>query len=106
MTQVPHVPATASFDVMTRTLQEHGAVIVDDFLEAETLARFNTELDPLLENIDPARSFVNPIVSAFFGTRPASWKINKPVNPKRDVIATRNQQTQDFETKQEGSDFR
>ncbi|MEE2677129.1 MAG: phytanoyl-CoA dioxygenase family protein [Myxococcota bacterium] len=69
MTQVPHVPATASFDVMTQLLQEHGAIIVDDFLDADTLARFNAELDPLLENVDPARSFVNPIVSAFFGDK-------------------------------------
>lgn len=69
MAQVPHIAASTPIDAMTKTLQEHGAVIVEGLLDADTLDRFNAELDPLLEATDPARSFVNPAVEFFFGDK-------------------------------------
>ena len=69
MAQIPHVAASTPIDAMAKTLQEHGALIVEDLLDTDTLNRFNAELDPLLEATDPARSFVNPAVAFFFGDK-------------------------------------
>lgn len=62
-----HLPATAPTDEIIGVLNEHGAVILDDFLEPDLLERFNKELDPLIEGLNPDRDFVNPAVSFFFG---------------------------------------
>ena len=69
MAQIPLVGASTPIDAMVETLQEHGALIVEDLLDTDTLNRFNAELDPLLEATDPARSFVNPAVAFFFGDK-------------------------------------
>ncbi|MBW2268928.1 MAG: phytanoyl-CoA dioxygenase family protein [Deltaproteobacteria bacterium] len=66
---VPHVDSGTPHDKITRELQDHGAVIVEGFLDDDTLARFNAELDPLLEATSPKRSFVNPAVEFFFGDK-------------------------------------
>ncbi len=50
-------------------LQADGAVIVEEMLAPDTVARLNAELDPHLEAADPAMPHVNPVVGAFFGTR-------------------------------------
>lgn len=50
-------------------LSRDGAVIVEDFLEADLLARFNRELDPLMADVRPDRRFVNPAIDFFFGKR-------------------------------------
>jgi len=69
MPPVPHVAASAPADAMAKTLQEHGALVIEGFLDTDTLDRFNAELDPLIEAADPARSFVNPAVAFFFGDK-------------------------------------
>lgn len=48
---------------------ENGAVIIEDFLSAEVLDRFNGEITPLLEAQSPERAFVNGAVAGFFGNR-------------------------------------
>ena len=69
MAQVPHIAASAPLLDVTAALQEHGAVIVEDLLDGDTLGRLNAELDPLLEAADPERSFLNPFIEVFFGNK-------------------------------------
>ncbi len=66
---IPHVDVGQSTRAIVAALQEHGAVIVDNFLTPELLARFNSELDPLLAAADPERKFLNPAVEWFFGNK-------------------------------------
>jgi ectoine hydroxylase-related dioxygenase (phytanoyl-CoA dioxygenase family) len=63
-----HLQASDPHGVV-EALREHGGVIVEDVLSRSTLARFNAELDPLLVHVNPARSFLNPALEFFFGTR-------------------------------------
>ena len=69
MPQILHVAADTPADGMTQALQEHGALIIDDLLDRDTLDRFNAELDPLIESTNPARSFLNPAITFFFGDK-------------------------------------
>ena len=64
---IARLPATAPTEQIASALQEAGAVIVEDFIDAATLARFNAELDVHLEASDPHRELINPFVTAFFG---------------------------------------
>jgi ectoine hydroxylase-related dioxygenase (phytanoyl-CoA dioxygenase family) len=51
-------------------LVSDGAVIVEDLLDADLLARFNTELDPLLEDAPPGgTAFLNDVAGWFFGAQ-------------------------------------
>ena len=45
-------------------LERDGAVIVEQLLDADLLARFNAEIDPLIEHAPVAkdRDFLNPAV--------------------------------------------
>lgn len=56
-------------ETIVAALRRDGAVIVDGFLAPDVLARFNAELDPLLEAARPGNDgqFVNPMIAAFFG---------------------------------------
>ena len=67
MTELTRLPATAPIDQIAGALSRDGGVIVEDLLDAETLARFNRELDPLLEETAPDRGFLNPALEWFFG---------------------------------------
>ena len=69
MAHVPHLPSTTSSREIAKALDENGAVIVEDLLDSDTLRRFNAELDPLLDEANPSRDFVNPAVSYFFGDK-------------------------------------
>jgi ectoine hydroxylase-related dioxygenase (phytanoyl-CoA dioxygenase family) len=66
-TSVPHVAATDSIPELAAALQEHGALIVEDLLDPDTRDRFNQELDPLLDAVQPDREFLNPGLAWFFG---------------------------------------
>jgi ectoine hydroxylase-related dioxygenase (phytanoyl-CoA dioxygenase family) len=66
---IQHIDASASGETITKALEADGAVILDHFLDSETLDRFNAELDPLLAAADPARRFLNPAVEWFFGDK-------------------------------------
>jgi ectoine hydroxylase-related dioxygenase (phytanoyl-CoA dioxygenase family) len=61
--------ADAPVEAVVAELREAGAVIVEGLLDPDTLARFNTELDPQLEATRPDREFVNPAIAWFFGKR-------------------------------------
>jgi ectoine hydroxylase-related dioxygenase (phytanoyl-CoA dioxygenase family) len=56
-------------DAIVAALVEHGGVIVEDLVGAESLARINAEVDPHLAQADPARAHLNPGVAWFFGKR-------------------------------------
>ena len=64
---IPRLGADGALEEVVGALQEHGAVVVEGLLSAETLARFNSELDPYIEATQPDRSFLNPALAWFFG---------------------------------------
>ena len=50
-------------------LREHGALVIEGLLDRSTLARFNAELDPHVNEARPDRDFLNPGLAWFFGKR-------------------------------------
>lgn len=65
-TSIPRFSASAPVEDFGDGLREHGAVIVEGVLDPDLLARFNAELDPLLELVSADRDYLNP---AFYGGR-------------------------------------
>ena len=61
------VAATGSVQDVVVALKESGAVIAEGLLDRDTVARFNTELDPLLSEDKLDREFLNPALAWFFG---------------------------------------
>lgn len=71
MRKLVRLPAqTDSAEVMA-VVERDGAVVVEDMLAPPLLARFNAELDPLLDHASPDHdgSFLNSTVADFFGKR-------------------------------------
>jgi ectoine hydroxylase-related dioxygenase (phytanoyl-CoA dioxygenase family) len=66
---VPRHAASHSTERVVDDLREHGAVIVEGVLGPDLLARFNAELDPILEQVRPDRSYLNPAIGFFYGDR-------------------------------------
>lgn len=66
---IPRLAASASTGDVVAGLREHGAVIVEGVLAPDLLARFNAEIDPILEQVRPDRSYLNPAVDYFYGKR-------------------------------------
>lgn len=66
---VPRFTASAPSEEVVAGLGEHGAAIVEGVLEPDLLARFNAELEPLLERVSPERSYLNPAIDFFYGDR-------------------------------------
>ena len=57
-------------DQICAALHEHGAVIIEDFLDEAAVAALNSEVGPLVDADDPSsREFINPFIADFFGTR-------------------------------------
>ena len=52
-----------------QALEDFGATVVTDVIEKEVLDAVNAELDPFVEQANPARKFLNPAVGAFFGEK-------------------------------------
>ena len=69
MAELTHLDASAPIESVVEILEVDGGVIVEGILDEDVLRRFNAELDPLLANADPARGFVNPFISFFFGDK-------------------------------------
>src|SRR6478736_4638809 len=66
---VPRLAASAPTEQIVHDLQEHGAAIVEGVISPDLLARFNAELDPLLEKVSPDRRYLNPAIDQFYGDR-------------------------------------
>jgi ectoine hydroxylase-related dioxygenase (phytanoyl-CoA dioxygenase family) len=64
---VPRLSAKDSVSTLASAVREHGALIIEDLLDRDTLDRFNAELDPLLDAVQPDREFLNPALAWFFG---------------------------------------
>jgi ectoine hydroxylase-related dioxygenase (phytanoyl-CoA dioxygenase family) len=67
---IPRLKLADGVDEITARLEGGGAVIVEDLLSADVLARLNRELDPHLAHPPSApseRRFINDAVAWFFG---------------------------------------
>lgn len=60
------VPSTTPAAEVAAALREQGAVLIEDLLPSDTLARFNAEIEPHLEAAPLERDYVNPLLSVFF----------------------------------------
>ena len=47
---IEHIHASEDSEKMVAALQRDGAVIVEDFLDADLLSRFNADVDPLMDD--------------------------------------------------------
>jgi len=65
------ISVDAPTQLITDALERDGAVIVEDLLDPDLLARFNAEVDPFIENAPLAkdRKFVNDMIQWFFGAQ-------------------------------------
>ena len=66
---IPRLAASAPSEDIVEDLLEHGAVIVEGVLSPDLLDRFNAEIDPILEQVSPDRSYLNPAIDYFYGDR-------------------------------------
>ncbi len=66
---IPRLVASAPTDQVVAALREHGGVIVEGVLDPGLLARFNAEIEPILERTSPDRSYLNPAIDYFYGDR-------------------------------------
>ena len=64
-----HLKADAPTSEIVAELEASGAVILDDFLDADVLARFNAEIDVELEKESEGKSVLSPAVQWFMGAK-------------------------------------
>src|SRR5258708_7604022 len=69
MAELRHLSATAPVTEVVAVLLEDGGVIVDDLLDARTVAAINAEVDPFVAAANPAMRHLNPAIQFFFGDR-------------------------------------
>src|SRR5262249_29027615 len=66
---IPRLVASAPTEDVVGDLLKHGAVIVEGVLAPGVLARFNAEIDPILAQVTPDRTYLNPAIDYFYGDR-------------------------------------
>jgi ectoine hydroxylase-related dioxygenase (phytanoyl-CoA dioxygenase family) len=66
---IPRFAAGAPTEHVAAGLCEHGAVVVEGVLAPNLVTRFNEEIDPILEQVSPERSYLNPAIDYFYGNR-------------------------------------
>ena len=66
---LPRLRASDPAHDVAAALREHGAAIVERVLDPDLLARFNAEIDPLLDEVSPKRTYLNPAIDWFYGDR-------------------------------------
>jgi ectoine hydroxylase-related dioxygenase (phytanoyl-CoA dioxygenase family) len=64
---VAHVSIDTPTAEIVKAINESGAVIVEGLLDADTVARFNAELDTPLDEASAGRALVNPLIEWFMG---------------------------------------
>jgi hypothetical protein len=66
---ITRLEAGATPERAAEALRADGAVIVEGVLDAGLLARFNAEVEPILAETSPDRSYLNPAIDFFYGKR-------------------------------------
>ena len=66
---ISRLAAGAPTEHVVDSLHEHGAVVVEGVLVPDLVTRFNDEIDPILEQVSPDRSYLNPAIDYFYGDR-------------------------------------
>ena len=67
---VARIKANEPVEHITEALRADGAVIVEGLLDDDLLARFNADLDPLLDDAPPGgKAFLNDVAGWFFGAQ-------------------------------------
>lgn len=69
MATLEHFKPQDGIEKIGESLLENGAVIVEDLLDAATLASINAEVEPLVNEADPTIVHLNPALDLFFGKR-------------------------------------
>lgn len=69
MAELRRLPATAPVADVVRVLREDGGIVVEDLIDARTVAAVNREVDGWVEAANPAMRHLNPAIQAFFGDR-------------------------------------
>jgi ectoine hydroxylase-related dioxygenase (phytanoyl-CoA dioxygenase family) len=67
--KLEHLKATAPTSEIVSQLESHGAVVLDDFLDRDVLARFNAEIDSQLAKETEGKSVLSPAVQWFMGAQ-------------------------------------
>ena len=67
MGQLPSFQADTPADQIRAALEEHGGVIVENFLPPALLQNLNTDLENLIGGANPAMRHLNPRVHEFYG---------------------------------------
>jgi len=69
--ELQRVHASSATQLVVDALEGDGAVIVEDLLDADLLARFNAEIDPFIEHapLGKDRPFINDVIQWFFGAQ-------------------------------------
>ncbi len=66
---VEHLKASAPTSEIVSQLEAEGVVILDDFLAADVLVRFNAEIDAHLEKTEEGKAVLSPAVEWFMGAQ-------------------------------------
>jgi ectoine hydroxylase-related dioxygenase (phytanoyl-CoA dioxygenase family) len=64
---IGHLATCDGTEAICAQLRDNGAVIIDDFLDADLLDRFNAEIDDVLAATPEGRELSNPAYRTFFG---------------------------------------
>jgi ectoine hydroxylase-related dioxygenase (phytanoyl-CoA dioxygenase family) len=64
---IERFPATADADALSVALDRDGAVIVENLLSLDVVARVNAEVEPAVAAADPNEALFNPVMQAFHG---------------------------------------
>jgi ectoine hydroxylase-related dioxygenase (phytanoyl-CoA dioxygenase family) len=69
MVELKRIAASAPVEAVIRVLEEDGGVIVENLIDAATVAAINREVDGWVADADPAMRHLNPAIQIFFGDR-------------------------------------
>ena len=67
MASIARFPDTSDPDAILAALRADGAVLIDSFISAETLAAIRAEVDDAVDAAEAGMRTVNPAVQAFYG---------------------------------------
>ena len=67
--ELRHFAASDPIPLVVKGLEEDGAIMIDGLLDAEQLARLDSEVSHHVEAANPGMKHLNPLVAGFFGER-------------------------------------